>query len=144
MDETKLTELHNKAKALQEKAYVPYSNFRVAAIVKLKDNQEVAGVNIENAAFPATICAERTALAQAITLGYKKEDIDFLFLITDSKSLGSPCGVCRQFMVETMPLDAKVYISNRNTNDMKNIKIVTVRDLLPFAFMCESLKENQE
>ncbi|MBE4703896.1 cytidine deaminase [Spiroplasma platyhelix] len=144
MDETKVLDLLNKVKVLQEKAYVPYSNFRVAAIVGLKDNKETLGVNIENAAFPATICAERTALAQAITLGYKKDDVDFLFLITDSKSLGSPCGVCRQFMVETMPLDAKVYMSNCNTKELKDIKIVTVADLLPFAFMCESLKGNEK
>lgn len=140
MDEKKLMELLQKAKELQNKAYVPYSNFRVAAIVGLKNNQEVLGVNVENAAFPATICAERTALAQVITLGYKKEDISYLFLITDSKGVGSPCGLCRQFMVETMPLDTKVYISNSTTNDVKNITIVTVKDLLPCAFMSESLK----
>lgn len=140
MDEKKLMELLQKAKELQNKAYVPYSNFRVAAIVGLKNNQEVLGVNVENAAFPATICAERTALAQVITLGYKKEDISYLFLVTDSKSVGSPCGLCRQFMVETMPLDAKVYISNSTTTDVKDITIVTVKDLLPCAFMSESLK----
>lgn len=144
MNEAKLIELLNKVKALQEKAYVPYSNFRVAAIVGLKNQQETLGVNVENAAFPATICAERTALAQAVTLGYKKDDVAFLFLVTDSKTLGSPCGVCRQFMVETMPLDAKVYISNCDTKDLKDIKVVTVRDLLPFAFMCESLKGKEQ
>lgn len=140
MDEKKLMELLQKAKELQKKAYVPYSNFRVAAIVGLKNNEEVLGVNVENAAFPATICAERTALAQVITLGYKKEDISYLFLITDSKSVGSPCGLCRQFMVETMPLDTKVYISNSTATDTKNITIVTVKDLLPCAFMSGSLK----
>lgn len=140
MDNTKLAELLKKVKELQEKAYVPYSNFRVAAIVGLKDKQEILGVNVENAAFPATICAERTALAQAVTLGYQKEDIEFLFLITDSESFGTPCGVCRQFMAEVMPLDTKVYISSKNTNEPKDIKILTVKDLLPFAFMCESLK----
>lgn len=142
MDETKLEGLLNKAKQLQKNAYVPYSKFHVAAIVVLKNKQEIFGVNVENAAFPATLCAERNALAQVFALGYKKEDIDFLFLITDSNSLGSPCGVCRQFMIETMPLDAKVFISNFNTNDVKNIKIITVKELLPFAFMANSLKGN--
>lgn len=140
MTEKKIEQLLIQAKKLQENAYVPYSQFHVAAIVVLKNNQQVLGVNVENASFPAGICAERTALAQVITLGYKKEDIDFLFLITDSNSLGSPCGICRQFMSEIMPLDAKVYISNFNTNDLKNIKIVTVAELLPFAFLSESLK----
>lgn len=135
-----LKELLDKVKKLQVNAYVPYSHFRVAAIVILKDKKEVAGVNVENAAFPATICAERTALAQVITLGYQKKDIEALFLITDSNSLGSPCGVCRQFMIEVMPVTAKVYISNINSKDEKDIKVVKVQDLLPFAFMPESLK----
>jgi len=137
-------ELLNKAKKLQTNAYVPYSNFRVAAIVILKDKREVTGVNVENASFPATICAERTALTQVITLGYQKDDIEALFLITDSNSLGSPCGICRQFMAEVMPMTAKVYISNINSKDEKDIKIVKVQDLLPFAFISESLKGNSK
>lgn len=142
MDTTKLEQLLIKAKELQKNAYAPYSKFRVSAIVGLRNNQEVMGVNVENAASPVTLCAERTALAQVYTLGYKKEDIAFLFLITDSAGLGSPCGACRQFMIETMPLDAKVFISNFKTNDVKNIKIVSVKELLPFAFMPELLKGN--
>lgn len=137
-----LKELLDKAKKLQTNAYVPYSHFRVAAIVILKDKKEVTGVNVENAAFPATICAERTALTQVITLGYQKNDIEALFLITDSTSLGSPCGLCRQFMAEIMPMTAKVYISNINSKDEKDIKVVKVQDLLPFAFISESLKGN--
>lgn len=144
MDNSKLEQLLIKVKELQKKAYVPYSQFRVAAIVGLKNNQEVLGVNVENASFPASICAERTALAQVVTLGFKKEDIEFLFLITDSTSLGSPCGICRQFMIEMMPISAKVYISNVQTTDVKDIEIVTVRDLLPLAFMPESLIEKKQ
>ncbi|MDQ7982738.1 MAG: cytidine deaminase [Spiroplasma sp.] len=139
-----LKELLSKAKKLQTNAYVPYSHFRVAAIVILKNGQEITGVNVENAAFPATICAERTALAQVITLGYQKTDIEALFLITDSISLGSPCGICRQFMIEIMPLTAKVFISNCNSKDDKDLKIIKVQDLLPFAFMPESLKGNKK
>ncbi|MGL5268570.1 MAG: cytidine deaminase [Spiroplasma sp.] len=144
MDNSKLEKLLIKAKELQKNAYVPYSQFRVAVIIGLKNNQEVLGVNVENASFPASICAERIALAQAVTLGHKKEDIDFLFLITDSIRLGSPCGICRQFMIEIMPIDAKVYISNFKSNNYKDIKMVTVKDLLPFAFMPKSLKEKKE
>ena len=142
MTQEKLQELLVKAKNIQKNAYVPYSQFRVAAIVILKNNQEIAGVNIENASFPAGICAERTALAQIITLGYDKNDIDALFLITDSSGLGSPCGVCRQFMIEVMPLEAIVYMSSFNTNDIADIKRVKVKDLLPFAFVRNSLKGN--
>lgn len=140
MDEKKLEQLLSQAKELQKNAYVPYSQFRVAAIVGLKNNQQVLGVNVENASFPASICAERIALGQVFALGNKKTDIEFLFLITDSKVVGSPCGICRQFMLETMPLDAKVYISNFNTSNTNDIKIVVVKELLPFAFMADSLK----
>ncbi|WP_338957389.1 MULTISPECIES: cytidine deaminase [unclassified Spiroplasma] len=135
--------LLKKAKVIQKNAYAPYSLFRVAAIVILKNSKEVLGVNVENAAYSVGICAERAALSQVIAQGYKKEDIISLFLITDSETVGSPCGMCRQFMIEIMPETCPVYISNKNeNNDTKTICKILVKDLLPLAFKPSSLKGN--
>lgn len=133
-------EIFQKLKLLQKHAYAPYSNFRVAAIVVLNDGTEIAGVNVENAAYSAGICAERSALAQVITQGYKINQIKSIFLITDSKTIGSPCGVCRQFMVEIMPYDSEVLISNNKMTSWKEMKKFTVKELLPFAFVQKSLE----
>ncbi|WP_241568724.1 cytidine deaminase [Spiroplasma endosymbiont of Megaselia nigra] len=89
-----------KLKLLSKKVYAPYSNFRVSAICLLKDGTEVIGVNVENSEYAATICAERTALAQVYALGYRKTDIIKFYLYIDSKQAGSPCGICRQFLWE--------------------------------------------
>ncbi|WP_308149816.1 cytidine deaminase [Spiroplasma sp. AdecLV25b] len=138
-----LQALLKKAKLLQTYAYAPYSLFRVSAIVTLKNGNHITGVNVENAAYSAGICAERNALAQVFAQGYQKNDISYLFLITDSKIIGSPCGVCRQFMIETMPSEAIIYISNKNdNNDIKSIISIVVKDLLPMAFKPNALKGN--
>lgn len=133
--------LLKKAKSLQTYAYAPYSLFRVAAIVVLKNGNQIVGVNVENAAYSVGICAERNALAQVFAQGYQKNDIHCLFLVTDSKTIGSPCGVCRQFMIETMPSNAIVYISSKNDKqDIKSIVSVSVEGLLPMAFKPNALK----
>lgn len=142
-NEIDLLDLLKKAKSLQKNAYAPYSLFRVAALVTLKNNKEILGVNVENAAYAVSICAERTALSQVFAQGYTKEEIVSLFLITDSKTIGSPCGLCRQFMIETMPETCPVYISSKNdNNDPKIICKVLVKDLLPLAFKSDSLEGN--
>lgn len=133
--------LLKKVKSLQKNAYVPYSLFRVAALVTLKNNKEVWGVNVENAAYSVAICAERAALSQVFAQGYTKADIVSLFLITDSDTIGTPCGTCRQFMIETMAETCPVYISNKNeNNDTKTIYQVLVKDLLPLPFKSNSLQ----
>jgi len=135
-----LTMLLKTAKVLQTRSYVPYSAFRVAAIVILKNGQEINGVNVENAAYSVAICAERVALGQVFTQGYQKNDIIALFLITDSVAIGSPCGACRQFIIETMPENAIIYISNNKNDDVSAITKVKVKKLLPLPFNVEALK----
>lgn len=136
-----LLDLLKKAKKLQSNAYAPYSLFRVASIVTLKNNKEIVGVNVENAAYSVTICAERTALSQVFAQGYSKEDIVSLFLITDSEMIATPCGVCRQFMIETMAETCPIYISNKNeVNDESTIYKILVKELFPLPFKSNSLK----
>ena len=111
-------------------AYAPYSHFKVGACVLLKNGEMIGGCNVENASFGLCICAERNALFQTIAKGYTKEDIVSLLVLTDTSRPGSPCGACRQVMSELMDKDAKVYL----TNLKKDVLVMTVSELLPYAF----------
>lgn len=121
-----------KLKEIQKNAYVPYSNFRVASIVKV-NNEYFYGVNIENSSYPAGNCAERSAICAAISKGYKK--IDEVYVLTDSKDIGTPCGVCRQFMSEFMEDDSKVVVFNIEGNH----KTYKIQDLLLDRFSKKEL-----
>lgn len=87
--------LKKAAQQAQANAYAPYSHFRVGAAI-LADGRIFAGCNVENAAYPVGICAERAALAQAVANGCQK--LEALVLVTDSPA--TPCGMCRQALVE--------------------------------------------
>lgn len=131
----------NKMKKLlllaQSQSCATYSHFRVGAVVLTKDNEYHLGFNIENASYPATVCAERVALFSVYAKGYRKEDIVSLGCITDSKEVGTCCGVCRQVMSELMDLNCPVYIFNYD--ETKSL-FTTVDGLLPYSFQ----KENME
>ena len=121
----------------QSHSISPYSHFKVGAIVTTKDGKRHQGFNIENAAYGCCMCGERVALFHTYALGYKKEDIASLSLITTAhEEVGSPCGTCRQVMSELMELYAPVYIYN--DDESKCVK-TTVGDLLPLVFTPERL-----
>ena len=88
-----------KAIEASRKAYAPYSNFRVGALLIASNGQQYTGCNVENASYPASICAERTALVKAVSEGVK----DFELIVVATKNGGSPCGVCRQMLYEFSP-----------------------------------------
>lgn len=113
-------------------SYSPYSNFRVSAVVMTKNGEIYKGVNIENASYPATICAERSALAAAISEGAR--DFPTIVITGDSEDT-YPCGVCRQFMVEVLDIDTKVVIANSPTD----YKTYSMEDLLPHSFSKKDL-----
>lgn len=113
-------------------SYSPYSNFRVSALVKTKSGKIFKGVNIENAAYSSTICAERSALASAISNG--EREFSYIIINGDSKDT-FPCGVCRQFIREFADTDTKIVIAN-STDDYK---IYTIEDLLPHSFSKKDL-----
>ena len=87
-------ELVVKAEEAAKQAYAPYSNYAVGAVVRTTDGREFAGVNVENAAFPLTQCAEKTALGAAAAAGYRPGDIAAVGINA------SPCGGCRQWLFE--------------------------------------------
>lgn len=114
----------------REKAYVPYSKFKVGAAIQLKDGTFIHGANIENASFSLTMCAERTALFNLKMRGVDKADIRAIFIVADANRPISPCGACRQVMHELMPVDTLVVLGDLNGNSQET----TVGALLPYAF----------
>lgn len=132
MDQKKLIE---EAKAAREKAYVPYSKFKVGAALYTVDGKVYHGCNIENAAYSVTICAERTALFKAYSEGATA--FSKLVVVADTKRPVSPCGACRQVISELCPKDMKVVL----TNLTGHVQEITVEDLLPGAFSSEDLND---
>ncbi|WAM34609.1 cytidine deaminase [Caldicellulosiruptor morganii] len=123
-----LKNILNLAKEQQDKAYAPYSNFKVGAAVLTQSGEIYLGCNIENASYSLTICAERVALFKAISDGHR--DIKAIFVIGPQNEPISPCGACRQVMLE-LAKDATIYLSN---SDMSKIIETNTKDLLPYGF----------
>lgn len=121
---------------LLNKSYSPYSKFRVAAIVEMNDGTFIEGINVENASYGATICAERVAITSAIAKGYKKSDFEKLYVMTDSKKISSCCFICRQVIAEFFDLEKEVILYDKMGNTL-NLK---VKDLCPYPFVEDDLK----
>jgi cytidine deaminase len=121
------------ANAARQHAYVPYSNYPVGASLRTKTGQVYTGVNVENAAYPQTMCAERVAMFKAVSEGEKGFEV--IAVVTDNG--GSPCGGCRQVMAE-FGLDTIVILANGNGQIVREM---TVRELLPDAFTPERLEK---
>jgi len=124
--------LVDAANTARERAYAPYSNYHVGAALRTKTGRIYTGVNIENAAYPHTMCAERVAIFKAVSEGEKEFEV--IAVATDNG--GSPCGGCRQVLAE-FGLDTLVLIAN---GEGKLLKEMTVKELLPEAFTSEHLK----
>lgn len=122
--------LIQQALEARKQAYAPYSRYRVGAAVLCEDGTVVTGCNVENASYPATICAERVALTSAVAQGKRT----FVALAVATATGGSPCGICRQVMAELGP-DMVVYISDA----VGNFRATTVAELLPDSFTGEQL-----
>ena len=118
--------LVDAAVKVRSKAYVPYSKYQVGSAVLTKAGNIYDGVNVENASYPLTNCAERTAIFKAVTAGEK----EFLAIAVVTENGGTPCGACRQVMAE-FGLDTLVMIANSNG---EIIQEMTVGELLPGAF----------
>ena len=87
-------ELYDRAVAISTRAYAPYSNYLVGAAVKTRDGKVFEGVNVENAAYPLGVCAEKSALVKAVSEGYRPGDFAAIGITA------SPCGGCRQWLYE--------------------------------------------
>jgi cytidine deaminase len=115
-------ELYKQAAAIAERAYAPYSSFHVGAAVLARDGRVFLGVNVENAAYPLGVCAEKTALTRAVTDGCRPGDLEAVAITA------SPCGGCRQWLHE-FGLERVVY-----RRDNGEIVTTTPAKLLPDTF----------
>jgi cytidine deaminase len=116
-------DLFQQAEAAASHAYAPYSSFQVGAAVRARDGRVFEGVNVENAAYPLGICAERSALARAVGKGLGPGDLEAIAITA------SPCGGCRQWLLE-FKLDRVVYRDSKG-----ELTVTTPTELLPDAFM---------
>ncbi len=125
-------ELLKKAKEAQQNAYAPYSNFYVGAALLCKDGSLYTGCNVENSAYPAGICAERTALSKAVSEG--KREFTAIAIVGGPEGSTAdfcyPCGICRQALSEFVNIDFKYYFQNSDGD----IISLTEADLLPHSF----------
>ena len=122
--------MREKLIKLLDNAYAPYSNFHVSCLVEMKDGRLIPGVNVENASYWATICAERNAITTAIALGYKKGDFKNIYVMVSGEKLSMPCFICRQFLVEFFDRDSEIVLMGKNGEEERH----TVLEACPFPF----------
>ncbi|MCI5773301.1 MAG: cytidine deaminase [Erysipelotrichaceae bacterium] len=123
-----------KAFEAMANAYAPYSNYHVGACIKCYDGQYFLGANIENASYGATSCAERNAIFNCYSNGYRQEDIVALAIVSDGEKIATPCGICRQVLSELLKADTPIVLSNG-----KDKMITNINELLPYSFGAEDL-----
>lgn len=115
---------------LLDNSYAPYSNFHVACLVEMKDGRLIPGVNVENASYGASICAERNSITTAIALGYKKGDFKNIYIMVSGEKLSTPCFMCRQVIVELFDKDSEIILMGKNGEEEK----YTVEEICPYPF----------
>ena len=125
-------ELRERALGAMRQAYAPYSRFRVGAALRGTDGSITTGCNVENAAYPVAICAERGAVAAAVARGVR--EFDRLVIASESETPASPCGMCRQVLAEFAPELEIVSVTTGGAAARW-----TMGELLPSAFTSRSL-----
>lgn len=128
-------ELVEHAMRVRERAYVPYSHFKVGSAVRAADGQLYGGCNIENAAYGSTNCAERSALFHAVSRGAEVGSFRMLAVVGETEDPISPCGACRQVMAELCSPDMPVILASTNGRVVRT----TIAELLPGAFTQRAL-----
>ena len=122
-----LENLVAKARIARKNAYVPYSHYKVGAAVLTKSGKVYTGCNIENAAYPSGLCAERVAIFKAASVGER----EMVALAVVTSNLGSPCGACRQVFSEFADDDAVIVLAAAQG---KRLKKFTMAEILPDRF----------
>ena len=129
--------LLRRAREIRSRAYVPYSHFRVGAVVVTADGQRFDGVNVENASYRMTTCAEQSAIATMVSSGVTGP-IVAVAVVGDGEDPCTPCGACRQTIFEFGPR-ATVYASGDGGRPL----VAAITDLLPHGFGPVRLSQGQ-
>jgi cytidine deaminase len=116
----------------RQRAYAPYSHYKVGAALLGKSGKVYLGCNVENASYSHTICAERTAVVKAVSEG----ETEFEAIAVVTRNGGSPCGACRQVLAEFAP-ELTVYIADESGEH----RTTTLRELLPDSFTPKHLEK---
>lgn len=130
----KYTELLKNAYEAMDNAYAPYSNFHVGACVKTKDGKYHKGANVENASYGLTNCAERSALFHVFSLGYRQDDIEAIAIVGQGNTLITPCGACRQVLVELLKRNTPIVLGTG-----EKVLVTNIEELMPMAFTSDDL-----
>lgn len=123
--DVEIASLVERAREARERAYAPYSKYTVGAALLTASGEVFTGCNVENAVYPAALCAERVAVTKAVSEGHR----DFVAIAIATRNAGSPCGICRQVMYEFAP-DLRVIL----VDDEQVRAEYTLRELLPDGF----------
>lgn len=130
MEDLELVKLAIEAK---KNAYVPFSNFKVGAVLLTKTGEVFKGANVECSSYGMTICAERCALVKAVSEGYKEfSKIALVGGMNDELTYTTPCGACRQFLSD-FNLNLEVLMGYEENGELK-IKSMLLKELLPETF----------
>lgn len=130
----KYKDILDRAYKAMDNAYAPYSNFHVGACVKTRDGKYFIGANIENASYGLTNCAERNAIFQTYSQGYRQDDIEALAIVGQGNTLITPCGACRQVLVELLKRDTPIVLGTG-----EKVLVTNIEELMPMAFTNEAL-----
>jgi cytidine deaminase len=126
---TTSSSLRDVALQVRDNAYAPYSGFKVGAAIEMDDGSIFGGANVENAAYPQTICAERSAIASAVAAGKgRKGAIKRVYVVADP--IATPCGGCRSMLGEFGTHDTEITIATPGGAS----RTFTLKELLPFSF----------
>lgn len=124
-------QLLQAARLAAQHAYAPYSHFPVGAVLLTAEGELIAGVNVENISYGLTICAERSAVARAVSQGKNRFIAVAVWATQRPNGSVTPCGACRQVLAEFMASDALVIMADELTGSPKSL---TMKSLLPEAF----------
>lgn len=126
--------MKDKLSELLKNSYAPYSNYHFACIVETKNSNLYEGVNVENASFGATVCAERNAIFNAVSHGEK--EFSALYLMSDKDNILYPCNLCKQVMLEFFDKDVIFNIMNKNGDS----KVLTFDELMRTTFSKDDME----
>lgn len=129
MEQAVIDQLIDAASKARENATPKRTGFRVGAALLAANGDVITGCNMELKTFLTGICAERCAMAKALSEGYR--EFTAIAVVTDGPSAASPCSICRQFLLD-LGLDLQVIMSNEDKSD---VCIMTMKELVPMAFL---------